>query len=156
MVAFSNCIAVGIQRRRRNSVVKYWNRLPLAVASVQDHLAFKRQLDTYIYPQILILSLSSHQYGLFWALSPFPIIKYMHTYTNVGVPQEAILSPSLFSLHTDSLAWCHSRLLKYADDFVLCNSFNKCSEHQGLNNDLHRLLTWSADHGLFKNKSKCV
>ncbi len=41
-------------RRRRNTfacrVVKYWNRLPLAVASVQDHLAFKRQLDNYIFP----------------------------------------------------------------------------------------------------------
>ncbi len=44
----------GRTRWRRNSfacrVVKYWNRLPLAVASVQDHLAFKRQLDNYIYP----------------------------------------------------------------------------------------------------------
>ncbi len=43
-----------LQQRRRNSfacrVVKHWNRLPLAVASVQDPLAFKRQLDTYIYP----------------------------------------------------------------------------------------------------------
>ncbi len=42
----------GRTRRRRNSfacrVVKYWNRLTLALASVQDHLAFKRQLDTYI------------------------------------------------------------------------------------------------------------
>ncbi len=40
--------------RRRNiftcRVFKYWNRLPLAVASVQDPLVFKRQLDTYIYP----------------------------------------------------------------------------------------------------------
>ncbi len=149
MVAFSNWIAVGIQRRRRNSVVKYWNRIPLAVASVQDHLAFKRPLDTYIYPQILILSLSSHQYGLFWAICPFPIIKYMHAYNNVGVPQGAILSSFLFTLHTDSLASCHSRLLKYADDFVLCNSFNKCSEHEGLDNDLRRLDF--SDHGLFKN-----
>ncbi len=33
-----------------NTRVKYWNRLPLAVASVQDHLAIKRQLDNYIYP----------------------------------------------------------------------------------------------------------
>ncbi len=44
----------GSTRRRRNSficrVAKYWNRLPLAVASVQDPLAFKRQLDTYIFP----------------------------------------------------------------------------------------------------------
>ncbi len=44
----------GRTRRRRNSfafrVVKYWNRLPLAVASVQDHLPFKRQLVNTIYP----------------------------------------------------------------------------------------------------------
>ncbi len=44
----------GRTSRRRNSfacrVVKYWNLLSLAVASVQDHLAFKRQLDNYIYP----------------------------------------------------------------------------------------------------------
>ncbi len=31
-------------------VVKYWTRLPLAVASVPEQPAFKRQLDTYIYP----------------------------------------------------------------------------------------------------------
>ncbi len=44
----------GRTRRIRNNfacrVVKYWNRLPLAVASVQDQLAFKSQLDAYIYP----------------------------------------------------------------------------------------------------------
>ncbi len=43
----------GRTRRRRNSfacrVVKCWNRLPLAEASVQNQLAFKRQLDNYIY-----------------------------------------------------------------------------------------------------------
>ncbi len=36
----------GRTRKRRNSfacrVVKYWSRLPLAVALVQDHLAFKK------------------------------------------------------------------------------------------------------------------
>ncbi len=40
--------------RRRNNlacrVLKYWNRLPLAIAPVSDQLAFKRQLDNYIYP----------------------------------------------------------------------------------------------------------
>ncbi len=44
----------GKTRRRRNSfarrVVKYRSRLPLAVASIPEYLAFKRQLDTYIYP----------------------------------------------------------------------------------------------------------
>ncbi len=48
----------GRTRRRRNSfacrVVKYWTRLPLAVASVQDHLAFKKELDNYFYPKILL------------------------------------------------------------------------------------------------------
>ncbi len=38
----------GRTRRRRNSfarrVAKYLNRIPLAVASEQDHLAFKKQL----------------------------------------------------------------------------------------------------------------
>ncbi len=38
-------------RRRRNSfacrVVKYWNPLPLAGASVPDQLAFKRQIDFF-------------------------------------------------------------------------------------------------------------
>ncbi len=57
----------------------HWNRLPLAVASVQEPLAFKRQLDTYIFPYILLLSLFSPQYGLFWAICPFPIIKNTHT-----------------------------------------------------------------------------
>ncbi len=44
----------GRTRRRRNSfacrVVKYWNRLPLAVVPVHDPLAFKRLLDIYIFP----------------------------------------------------------------------------------------------------------
>ncbi len=44
----------GRTRRRRSSfayrVVKYWNRLTFAVASVPGRLAFKSQLDTYIYP----------------------------------------------------------------------------------------------------------
>ncbi len=42
------------RRRGRNSfacrVVKYWNRLPLAVASLTQQLSFKRQIDAHIYP----------------------------------------------------------------------------------------------------------
>ncbi len=29
---------------------------------------------------MLLLSVFSPQYGLFWAICPFPIIKYIHTY----------------------------------------------------------------------------
>ncbi len=65
-------------RRRRNSfacrVVKYWNRLLLAVASEPEQLAFKRQLDTYIVPLILLFILFSPQYGLFWVICPFPFL----------------------------------------------------------------------------------
>ncbi len=38
----------------------------------------------------------------------------------------AFLSPFLLPLHTNSLSSCHSRLLKYADDFMLDNSYRKC------------------------------
>ncbi len=74
----------------------------------------------------------------------------------MGVPQGAVLSPFLFSVHTDSLTSRHGRLVKYADDFALCNSYNKYSNQEGLDEDLHRLVTWSADHGLLINKTKCA
>ncbi len=66
------------------------------------------------------------------------------------------LYPFLFSLYADSLPSCHSRLLKYADDFVLSNSYSKYSDQKGLDDDLFRLATWSADHGLVIKKTKCV
>ncbi len=36
----------------------------------------------------MLLSLFSPQYGLFWAICPFPIIKYIHTYkwTDINIP----------------------------------------------------------------------
>ncbi len=58
------------------------------------------------------------------------------------------LSPFQLSLPTDPLVTCHSRLLKYPDDFVLDNSYSKCSDQDGLDDDLPRLVTWSADQGL--------
>ncbi len=66
----------------------------------------------------------------------------------MGILPGAHLSPFLFSLHADSLTSCHSRLLKYADEVVLSNSYSKCSDQDGLGDDLCRLATWSSDHGL--------
>ncbi len=59
---------------------------------------------------------------------------------NVGVLQGAILSSSHFSLHTASLSSCHSTLLKYDDDFVLCYSYSKGSNQEGLGADLSLVL----------------
>ncbi len=61
-----------------------------------------------------------------------------------------------FSRQTDSLSSCNSRLLKYADDFMLCNSYSKCSDQEGLDDDLSRLATWSTDHVPIINTTKCV
>ncbi len=77
-------------------------------------------------------------------------------YNNLGAPLGAVLSPFLSSLHIDSLSYCHSELLKYADDFLLCYSYSKCSGQEWLDDDLHRRVTWSADDGLLINKIECV
>ncbi len=37
----------------------------------------------------------------------------------MGVPQGAVGSPVVFYVHTETLTTPHSRLLKYADDFVM-------------------------------------
>ncbi len=48
-------------------------------------------------------------------------------------------------LHSDSLKYCHSKLLRYADDVVLGISYS--SDQEGLDDDLSSLATCSADHG---------
>ncbi len=59
----------GRTRRRRDSfacrVVKYCNRLPLAVASVPEQRAFKNNMTYIITHKCFLLSLFSPQYGLF-------------------------------------------------------------------------------------------
>ncbi len=48
----------------------------------------------------------------------------------------------------------HVTLLKYAVDFVFFCSYSKLSDQDVLDDDLHRRLTCSADHGLIINKNK--
>ncbi len=79
-----------------------------------------------------------------------------YLYNNVDFLPGAIHSPFLFSLHADSLTSWHSSLLKNADDIVFGNSYSKCSDQDGLGDDLSRLATWSSDHGLNISKTKCV
>ncbi len=72
----------------------------------------------------------------------------------MGVPQGAVLSLFLFSLRTDSLSPCHSRLLKYANHFVPCTA--NVPPTANVLTKRGWTTTWSADHGLVINKAKCV
>ncbi len=128
---------------------------------------FSRALNTIPRSQILdrLSSLGAPFWIVRWLLSYFTNRRQrvclngrcsLYLYNNVGVPQGAVLSPFLFSLHADSLSSRHSRMLKYAHDFVLCNSYSKCSDQEGFDDDLHRLVTWSADQGLFIDKTTCA
>ncbi len=65
-------------------------------------------------------------------------------------------SPFLFSLNADSLTSRHNILLKYANDSLLGNSYSEFSDQEGLDDDLSRLATWSADHELVINKTRYV
>ncbi len=71
----------GRTRRRRNSfayrVVKNWNRLPFAVASVTEQRKFTQLLDSYVYSKIFLFVLSSPQYGI---LGHFVPSRSVYTY----------------------------------------------------------------------------
>ncbi len=68
----------GRTRRRRNSftcqVVKDWNRLPHAVASVPEQHALKKLLGA----RIIVLFIIFGPIWSFWSICPFSIIKYIH------------------------------------------------------------------------------
>ncbi len=67
---------------------------------------------------------------------------------NVGVLQGAFPYQFWFSLHTDCFTSCHRRLLKCAYDYASGCSYNWTTTS--------RLATWSANHWLVINITKCV
>lgn len=77
-----------------------------------------------------------------------------------GVPQGSILGPVLFTLFTfdieSVISHCSTHL--YADDtqlVKLIDPMSSTSDIVALNEDLQRLATWSANHGLILNTRKC-
>ena len=75
----------------------------------------------------------------------------------VGVHQGSVLGPLLFSIHMNELPSCliNTTVTLFADDTAIYCSSKSASELQRLlNEDLHRLAQWLADHKLTLNISK--
>ena len=75
---------------------------------------------------------------------------------NCGVPQGAILSPSLFNTNLDILRVGNPTiLLKYADDLALLECCHSSADIENLSKALSEVAAWSRDQGLQLNLSKC-
>ncbi|VDM05779.1 unnamed protein product [Schistocephalus solidus] len=76
---------------------------------------------------------------------------------NCGVLQGAILSPHLFSLHTDDLRSPNDCLyIKYAEDMVVDHPLKNQTHLQCLKDGLDHVAAWSSDNGLQLNHEKSV
>ena len=75
---------------------------------------------------------------------------------NSGVLQGAVLSPYLFSTYiSDLFVPSPAKLIKYADDVVLCQSISNQSDFLSLSNNLAATYNFSQQSGLSLNSSKC-
>ena len=75
---------------------------------------------------------------------------------NFGVPQGAILSPSLFNANLDSLRVGNPTiLLKYADDLALLECCHSSADLKNLSKALSEVAAWSRDQELQLNITKC-
>ena len=75
---------------------------------------------------------------------------------NSGVLQGAVLSPYLFSTYiSDLFVPSPAKLIKYADDVVLCQSISDQSDFLSLSDNLASTYNFSMQSGLHLNSSKC-
>ena len=75
---------------------------------------------------------------------------------NSGVLQGAVLSPYLFSTYiSDLVVSPPAKLIKYADDVVLCQSVSNQSDFLSLSDNLTATDNFSLQAGLHLNSSKC-
>ena len=73
-----------------------------------------------------------------------------------GVPQGSVLGPILFLIYINDLDdSITSNVLKFADDTKLFRKVNTDGDKQHLQNDLDRLVKWSAKWQMLFNFGKC-
>ncbi len=75
---------------------------------------------------------------------------------NCGVLQDAVLSPSFFTLHTSDLfSESLASFLKYASDDFICLLFKDAQGISIINNALNYTSGWRGENGLNLNPNKC-
>ena len=74
-----------------------------------------------------------------------------------GVPQGSILGPILFALFVNDIPQCisNSKCLLFADDLKVFYKVSSPADTSLLQDDLHRIMSWSSMWRLYFNFSKC-
>lgn len=73
-----------------------------------------------------------------------------------GVPQGSVLGPTLFLLYINDIAkGIRSTVKLFADDTIIYRQINSAEDHNTLQEDLNKLMEWSARWQMEFNPTKC-
>ena len=144
---------LAIEERKRTKKVEERNRVYVCF------LDLRRAFDSVDRNKLLhILAKRGHSSNLVATLGDFlqnTVINYSNHRigTNVGVPQGAVTSPTLFNIYIDSLVSELSRTtlrtLAFADDIVFV-----AKGEVELNSAIAVVENWSSNSGIYLNRSK--
>ena len=73
-----------------------------------------------------------------------------------GVPQDSVLGPCLFLLHTNDMPdMIESNIRLFADDTIMYLTVSNQTDCQALQSDLSKLETWESEKLMVLNPDKC-